>query len=165
MESKQRVAGDLQRPPELPAGDGSRCDSVVARRGRVVLGLALVLMAAAVLLVLATHDPAEHGLYPGCHFREMTGWYCAGCGGTRAAYALVHLDFGGALAMNPLFVVAFPFLAALVAMEGGAWLLGERYRGPRVRLPVSCAWWLPAVFLAFWILRNVPNWPFTLLAP
>ena len=46
-------------------------------------------------------------LYPlvqdvGCVFLRMTGFYCPGCGGTRAVIALVHGHFVQALWYHPL---------------------------------------------------------------
>ncbi|NIP97769.1 MAG: hypothetical protein GWO24_31795, partial [Akkermansiaceae bacterium] len=50
-----------------------------------------------------------------------------------------------ALRKNPLLVIALPALVVGVVMEGAAWLLGDRYRGPRVRLGRSLAWLVPVV--------------------
>jgi hypothetical protein len=134
-------------------------------RTRITLLIAMALVAGALLLYVARHDPAASTVSPPCFFREATGWHCAGCGATRATHALLHFEVGSALRMNPLWVMALPFAVAAILMEGAAWVVGPRYSGPRLRLPVSCAWWLPGVLVAVWILRNVPAWPFYLMAP
>ena len=95
----------------------------------------------------------------------MTGLHCPGCGGTRAGHALANFRIGDALKKNALLVVLLPFLVVGIALEGLAWVQGRDYRGPRVRLPRGLSWWLPGVIIGFWILRNVPMWPFDLLAP
>ena len=82
-----------------------------------------------------------------CAFKQTTGLYCAGCGSTRAAHALVHFDVSTAFRKNPLLVILLPLLAVGIVLEGLAWLLKDRYRGPRVRLPGRLAWVLVAVVL------------------
>ena len=50
---------------------------------------ALVLLIAAVILFWWKGDTLISG-EKGCIYRDMIGLYCAGCGGTRAFYHLVH---------------------------------------------------------------------------
>ncbi len=47
---------------------------------------------------------------PQCVFMRLTGLPCLGCGGTRCARSLVHLDFGQAFLFHPGF-----FLVVLAA--------------------------------------------------
>lgn len=128
--------------------------------------LALGVLGSLGLAYLSRNDPEEAGgFYPKCVFREVSGLHCAGCGGTRAAYALTKFELGTAFRKNLLLMILLPFLAIGVAFELVAWVIGEGYRGPRVRLPGQWGWSLPIVIVGFWILRNVPVWPFELLAP
>ncbi len=134
-------------------------------RSRLTLVAALGVLALLGLVYLAKNDPEGGAPYPKCVFREVTGLHCAGCGSTRAVHALLQLEVGTAFGKNPLLVVALPFLVVGIAMEGAAWVLGDRYGGPRVRLSMFFAWLVPVLIFGFWILRNVPVSPFTLLAP
>lgn len=110
--------------------------------------------------VLRTFDPsAAGGLFPSCVFHDLTGWYCPGCGITRALHALVHFDLRRALAMNALLVLGLPLLAAM-ALQGltrRAWL-------PTAvsRLAFDGRWWIGAL-LVFGVARNLPA--FAWLAP
>ena len=93
----------------------------------------------------------------------MTGLYCPGCGATRMMHRLVVGDPLGALHMNPLAFVFIPLMvwwcfAGLTAMVGG-----PRWSTPRFTGRQTAA--LAVAVLAFWILRNIPSSPFTLLAP
>lgn len=101
------------------------------------------------------------GRLPACLFHATTGLHCPGCGGTRSAARLLSGDLPGALAMNPL-VVGLGGLA-------GAWVVVAVWRESRGRpMPVFPDWAamaLVALLIAFSILRNLPWWPFTLLAP
>ena len=128
--------------------------------------LALGLLGLLGLFYLSGNDPEEAGsFYPKCLFREVSGLHCAGCGGTRAAHALTKFEFGEAFRKNPLLIILLPFAAIGVVLEVMAWVAGEGYRGPRVRFPGQWAWSLPVLIVGFWILRNIPLWPFELLAP
>lgn len=64
---------------------------------------------------------------PVCFLREFTGIPCPGCGGTRALLKLSKGDFIGAVALNPLAVLA----------AGGAGILGAYCAG------VLISYWKP----------------------
>ena len=70
----QPVPPKISAPPSLTAF------------AAIVLG-ATALGAGAVVFFF---NPSTHGFYPVCLFHKLTGWNCPGCGGTRAAYALLH---------------------------------------------------------------------------
>ena len=62
--------------------------------------IALVLLVAAAILFWWQGDyivSREHG----CYFRETVGFYCAGCGGTRAFYHMVHGRLWQSILYNP----------------------------------------------------------------
>jgi hypothetical protein len=52
----------------------------------------------------------------GCTLREMTGWPCLGCGLTRVADRVAHLNIPGALQANPLGTVAALFFALMAVV-------------------------------------------------
>ena len=108
-------------------------------------------------------DPAKHDLFPRCLFNSITGYYCPGCGSQRAVHSLLHLDFAGVVSYNFLFLPA-------------ALLIFYHYLHPVLNR--FFGWKLPNVFyfrntpliilgviMLFWILRNIPFYPFTILAP
>lgn len=124
-------------------------------------GLALVVVAAGVW-VLRTFDPNAAGNpFPPCVFHVFTGLWCPGCGITRALHALAHFDLAGALAMNPLVIVALPLLAALALHTWTPW----RVLPARLAQALSNGYGWIAVFVVFGVLRNLPWWPFAWLAP
>ncbi len=54
-----------------------------------------------------------HPLPVSCPFKMITGLPCPGCGGMRAAWALLHGDVSDALWMNPLSCLVIAFLILL----------------------------------------------------
>ena len=131
-------------------------------RRNTTLALAAAIPIAAGVWALRHFDPNVAGNpFPPCLFHTVTGLFCPGCGLTRAAHALVHLDFARALEMNALAIVSAPIVALLVARHYG-WLpdgLAERLR-PFTTL----TFWITAV-VVFGVLRNLPWAPFSWLAP
>ncbi len=114
-------------------------------------------------LAVATVDPAGSRLYPRCQFHEWTGWHCPGCGGLRATHQLLRGHVLRAFGLNPLLFVVLPFLAYPI-LSDVVWIV--RGRGlRRISVPARVLWVLVVLTLLFWILRNIPVYPFHLLAP
>ena len=128
-----------------------------------VAGFAAAALAAVAGVWLLRHfDPnVARGLFPTCMFHDLTGFYCIGCGMTRMLHALVHGDVPRAFSMNPL-AMALLVLSPLLA----AWKLGWRPRWLHAPVAVLAEpkFWL-VLLPAYWVARNLPWFPFTLLAP
>ena len=114
------------------------------------------------IYLLRTYDPniAGNPFLP-CVFHAITGLYCPGCGMTRALHALVHFDLPRAIHMNAFFILSAPILGLLTL---------RHFRPLPASLetlikPLANPWpWVVAVPL-FAVLRNLPWYPFYLLAP
>ena len=74
---------------------------------------------------------------PPCLFHEYTGLPCLGCGGTRCARNLVHLDFGQAFLFHPGFFLVVMTAALWTAYSAVFWL---RRDSLRLRLVVEPAY-------------------------
>lgn len=118
---------------------------------RAVLWLSLPAAALVIVLVFA-FDPQRYSFFPPCAFHKLTGWNCPGCGSTRAIHALLHGHFLEAMGKNPLMVLSLPILVAMLVF-------------PRLRMRPSMAWGALIVLIAYTIVRNIPVYPFNLLAP
>ncbi len=112
-------------------------------------------------------DPSRHAVYPQCLLYNTTGLYCAGCGATRAMYALLHGRVLDALHDNALFIAALPLLLyvaapyVLGAWRANAWP-GIPLNGPKfIRRGLGVF----LVMMAFMIARNLPGAPFDWLRP
>ena len=126
------------------------------------LALLLLALAGTAALALWWLGPRPPVWLPPCPFHVLTGLLCPGCGSTRALYAIGHGEWSRALGQNPLLVVALPALLL--------WALHSLWRACRwnqspVQLPRPTASVALAVLLLYFLLRNLPWWPFVLLAP
>lgn len=103
--------------------------------------------------VLAFGDPgAVSAVWPGCPFRLLTGLDCPGCGGTRAAIALLNGQVLRALDHNVVTVVLMPVLG----WGWWRWLKARMRRGSLPTVPPRWSMGLAVVLTVFWVLRNVP---------
>lgn len=104
---------------------------------------------------VAANDPAESGGFLPCPFRSLTGWWCPGCGLTRATHHLLHGDVVQALRFNAFVVLILAALSAtwLVWLVRSAGRPLERLRVIPVRVQVLAA----SVLLGFALVRNLPG--------
>jgi hypothetical protein len=117
-------------------------------------------------LYIYIFDPNKQSiLYVPCAFYESTGYYCPGCGNTRALHALVHLRLLEMIDHNLLFPFLFFSVAWLLLGEYLNLLLGHRVLWLPKKIPI----WLGVLALIlvglFVLLRNLPFFPFGWLAP
>ena len=119
----------------------------------IATGIAAVIGTLLVRMV----DPNVPGHYPDCPSRSLLGIDCAGCGGLRGTYDLLHGDVIGMLDNNVLLVVALPAtVVAFVVWARRSWT-GRRPPvdlGAQARRTRMWVWVVIAVF-AFGLIRNV----------
>ena len=125
------------------------------RRTTVIAIWSLLLAGAAYLFLF---EPGKSGFFLPCIFRLLTGFNCPGCGSTRAMHQMLHGHFLAAFELNPLLLLAIPFLLfallrySVIVMRGGV---------PRHNvLRASYIYGIFFVILSFWIFRNTPIYPF-----
>ena len=132
-----------------------------ARRSlTVVIGLCVMVLLA---ILLYRFGPSVPWL-PGCWFHRVTGLDCPGCGMTRAAHAALYGRWAEAFRFNPLGMLLLPAALVGIGLELAGWLRGKPLP-VRFRIGGRWVWGLLVMLLVFWVLRNIPVWPFTLLAP
>ncbi len=150
-------------------GGRVQTEQTLSTRRALLMGGGAVAAAGVLLWV---PDLLGVSVLPACPFRLMTGWDCPFCGGTRATRALVTGDLSTAADFN----VLVPVMALAGVVVAAWWLLAQR-AGPSVagsspqdgrRASVSFEpvrsvlgarvfWFVVlAVFLVFWVLRNLP---------
>ena len=103
------------------------------------------------------NDPSEGGTFLPCPFRTLTGWWCPGCGLTRATHHLFRGDLVQALRYNVFVVVVLAALATTWAV----WIIASTGRSVgRMLAPPN---WMPVVavvtLVTFAVVRNLPGVP------
>lgn len=127
----------------------------------VRFGIFLAVIAVAILFFVL--DPNKQEIFPRCLFHSLTGGYCPGCGSQRALHCLLHFDIAGVVSYNFLFLPAgmlifYHYVHPLLNSAFG-WKL------PNLLYLKNTPWVILGIVIAFWIARNLPWYPFSVLAP
>jgi len=123
--------------------------TVNQRRASLVgFGLALSVCGA----VLVRFPPDQFGFYWVCPLHAWTGLLCPGCGGTRAAAALLRGHLAEAWRLNGLVVGLVPFAAGY-----GLLLVRRVWFGGVFFVPVATPVWgvVAVVAAVFTVMRNL----------
>lgn len=147
---------DSRPNPRKPTPSVGRTLALIGAPIAGILGLAYVFL----------FDPSRQTvLFIPCYFLQYTGFYCPGCGNTRALHELLHLHFLEAFDHNLL----FPFIAVgvlyLLAGEYLNVLVGRRILWLPKKVPLWIVILMVLIIVAFTGLRNLPFQPFSWLAP
>ncbi|MET0754065.1 MAG: DUF2752 domain-containing protein [Pyrinomonadaceae bacterium] len=128
-----------------------------------ILAAAAVFTGSAAVFLVAYFNPVTAGFFPVCPLYSMTGLHCPGCGLTRGFHALFHGDVLSALHFNafvPVYFLLFAYLGISL------FLIAARGRGlPLKFVRPGLAYGFLTLLLVFGVVRNLPYYPFTFLAP
>lgn len=122
---------------------------------RRVGAILIIVLLAGLAVTYKYLDPTVVPIFPRCPFRLLTGYLCPGCGSQRAIHHLLNLDLAGAWQMNPLFVIALPYLALVLLLKP---LSHRSPRCARLRdllLGYRASVVILVVILLFWVGRNI----------
>ena len=108
-------------------------------------------------------EPEKARWLPHCPFHQLTGLHCPGCGTLRCLHRLTHGDLLSACRFNLLVVMVVPFMIYYFAAEIYETLVSRSFKLSCTLTKGSIV--IFAVMLIFGIARNIPIYPFTLLAP
>lgn len=128
---------------------------------RLTLRQLFVSAAVALMLLLYFFIDARKGGLPPCPFWSFTNLYCPGCGSQRALSSILHGNLRHALQNNLLLVISIPILIYLACknLQTGGTQKHQLLYAPRTPKIILI------VVLVFWLLRNIPIHPFSLMAP
>ena len=155
---------NLQRSPVSCGEQRAKLVSGGVYRTDRVMALGMVLCAGAFLAFVIYQYGLCAAWLPECLFHRWTGLACPGCGMTRATHAALHGRLGVAFRFNPLGMIVVPACVVFVGMRIPAWLRNDP-QPLRCRIGACGVGWILVLVLGYWILRNFPVWPFTLLTP
>ena len=69
-----------------------------------IIGWIFIGISGMVLLAYAFWPEWFHRMFPACFFHRLTGFYCMGCGGTRAFFSLVKGELWKSFLYHPLVI-------------------------------------------------------------
>lgn len=91
---------------------------------------------------------------PPCMFHRVTGYYCPGCGGTRAVFTFFRGDIARAFKLHPFVPYAF--------ILGGWFMLSQtiqRLSGNRIKIGMNFRivylWTALGIIALNWIIKNM----------
>jgi Protein of unknown function (DUF2752) len=117
------------------------------------------LAAAAALGVVAVRDPNQAGSYGLCPLQALTGLECPFCGGLRGTHDLLHGNVPAALDHNLLLPLYLTILTVMVVVAvRPSW--SRRFSQWRTRHARTLTILLVGVVVAFFVIRNLPWFPF-----
>lgn len=124
----------------------------------------IISLSAIYILFLYAYNPILKNTLPPCPIYYFAKLYCPGCGTGRSLYALLHGDFIQAFRFNPFFIVILPFLLYFVFCRVFGFIVGRKYFTEE---QLNVIWFNIFTFIIFiyFILRNIPFFPFNYLAP
>lgn len=129
-----------------------------------LLACCIVVAALALAFYLLAYDSFFASIQtPPCMFRTLTGFYCPGCGTRSALIQLARGNLYAAFRLNPLTVLALPALVPFTISQFLTAFTGRSLI--RLRLHPALIWGLFVLIVIYWIGRNIPLYPFTLLQP
>ncbi len=159
------IPAAYQSPPHTP----TLRDQLSTPRSQIVLGTCVC---AAGGIAFFNLDPSQYAIYPQCYLYKTTGILCAGCGATRAVYALIHLRILEAMHDNVLLVCGLPLVAwSFSKAIARAWLTNSWSSQPifrsreEIRSTSIGTGMIFALCLIYMVLRNIPLEAFEPLRP
>ncbi len=108
-------------------------------------------------------NPSEVDFLPKCPLYATTGIYCPGCGSQRAVHNLLNFSLIEAIRYNSLLILSmiilgYHFSIIIINKVFKKHIYNYIYH-PKTPIIIL------VIVIIFWILRNIPVYPFSLLAP
>jgi Protein of unknown function (DUF2752) len=128
-----------------------------------ILACATILAGFGGAIIIRQNNPVTAGFFPQCPLYVLTGLHCPGCGLTRGCHALFNGEILSALHFNAL-LPFFLFIGCYVLVS----LLMVTLRGKGLSFKIFspfALWSFLVIGISFSVLRNIPSYPFNLLAP
>ena len=127
----------------------------------ILIGVPLVLIGGGTALFFL--NPSEHSFFPKCSLYVATGFFCPGCGSTRALFHLTHGNVLEALRLNPGLMALITLGITDYVRFVVSVIRGNPFQTLFGKLKLLGA--LMGVMLVYGVIRNLP-WPlFESLAP
>lgn len=125
--------------------------------------IVMLLLFMVIALLYFFINPSEVNFLPKCPLYVSTGIYCPGCGSQRATHNLLNFNFLGILQQNVLYAFGLVLITYHLIVTSLNTFLNKNFKNYLFYKKVPL--FILAIIILFWILRNIPYYPFNLLAP
>ncbi len=118
------------------------------------IGIAILFVTIVLVILVKVLDIHLSEFLPGCLLLRFTGFYCPGCGGTRAVIALFQGQFVKSFFYHPLVIYVaavggwYLISHTIELISKGKYSIGMRYRDIYLYLAA-------ALILINWIVKNL----------
>ncbi len=106
-------------------------------------------------LYVGLSSPETSQIMPPCGFWLATGFYCPGCGMTRALHSFLHGDLIRAFQFNAVLVLVLPVLIYLYVWWATWAFTGKEL--PRIKVSRNVTWLIVGIVVLFIVGRNFPG--------
>lgn len=128
-------------------------EQIFYKIGQVLLGCTII----GIIIISIVGLDTVVSMIPKCAFYSQTGFYCAGCGGTRAVISLLHGRFIQSCIYHP----AVPYFAVNYIVFMVYEFLKTHFNMCRKRFPIEIMIYIGvAILLLQWIVKIILQWYF-----
>ena len=130
---------------------------------QIVLTLIIVIVLILMLSLYYFVDPTSSKLFLKCLFFSISNFYCPGCGTQRAIHSFLKGDMIQGIRHNYMFILVF----LVISYQATIFILDKLYSKKHLNLlhKSKTTNTIFILVILFWILRNIPYYPFRELAP
>ena len=123
------------------------------KKKRTIIVIMLFISTILCLLIYKKINNIYHIGIP-CIFHRITGFYCPGCGMTRAIFSLLNLNLKHAIRNNILVVLVMPFIVIYIINYAYIWINNLK-KDPSKIFPKWLWYTLLIITILFGIIRNI----------
>jgi len=124
----------------------------------------IVILLGGFFFIYKYNNPSNNSLFVPCPIEYTTGYHCPGCGSQRAIHQLLNFNIMGALRLNSFMVLSLPIIIYGLGITIWNFIFETRYRFNLFYSKVFIYGYF-GLAVIYWVLRNLPYYPFNLLAP
>lgn len=125
--------------------------------------IGILFLAAGIVFLYYYVNPSNVNFFPKCPLYVTTGIYCPGCGSQRATHQLLQFNLLGVLQQNVLYFAGIVLIAYHVIVTSLNLYVNKNIYNylyhPKTPIIILI------IVIIYWILRNIPYYPFNMLAP
>ncbi|MDO4283068.1 MAG: DUF2752 domain-containing protein [Clostridia bacterium] len=118
-----------------------------------IIGLIGISCMAIFLLILSVLNINISDINIPCAILEKTGYYCPGCGGTRAVKALLHGDILSSLKYHPLVLYIVIVFGAFMILNTISLIFKRDFSGMRVKTSLLLS--MPVIIVIQFMIKNL----------